>query len=261
VPEAGERIVKLFPALLAGGLALVYVLGALVTGSAFEGAGIDPRDAVPLLSLEQVLARGIGVLVAPSTFLLLLAFAVSVLNGYALGRWRGKLLTQGGRPRPSDSRSEKKALVGAFAVTGCVILFIVPLNQLPGLAIALVAFMIATFITAFGPDGRRSGKMTSTAVVVIGIVLGLMVNAYTDPTPSAKVELEVRGRSEPVAGILVTHSNSTWYVFSEVTEKISAYSDDTVAVATIDKRPSGESNDDLNLIGHAWDGIQTISPF
>src|SRR5689334_24001523 len=71
--EATERLLKLFPGLLAGGLAIVYALGAIATGSEFSGAGIDPRDAVPLLSVDQLLARGIGVLVKPTAFLLIVA--------------------------------------------------------------------------------------------------------------------------------------------------------------------------------------------
>lgn len=58
-----ERVLKLFPGFLAGGLALVYILGAIVTGSEMSGAGMDPPDVIPLLSIEQLLARGVGVLV------------------------------------------------------------------------------------------------------------------------------------------------------------------------------------------------------
>jgi hypothetical protein len=55
-----SRLMVLVPGVVALGLALLYSVGALLKTFELLDAGIDVTEALPLVPLEQVLARGIG---------------------------------------------------------------------------------------------------------------------------------------------------------------------------------------------------------
>jgi hypothetical protein len=254
-----ERLIKLMPGLVAGGLALIYILGAIVAGSEFEGTGVDARDAVPLLSLEQILARGIGVLVRPNALLAMLAIflGLAALSPSLVRPSRPKLNRES---NVRNSRSGFALLLGCLSIVGGFLM--TPMNQLPGLLVTLLGFTLASAVLyAHGSDEWKYRRSASLVAALIALCLGLGVTAFTDPTPAAEVAVE-RTRDQPSArGVLITHSSATWYVFEDSGGQIRAYPDRSVKSATIFKRPSGNSNDGKTLAKYIWEGIPSILPF
>jgi hypothetical protein len=259
VLRMAERFLSLFPAFLAGGLALVYILGAIATGSEFEGAGVDPADAVPLLSIEQLLARGIGVLVQPfglfmMGYALLLLFAtifVVVLNER---RERSP-----SPQRRASSRLQRALRIQAYALSAMIIVgFIVaPVERLAG----LVPF-VAVPIVSYGVSRSESPRKWIAAVFVvmlISVVFGLGLSAFVDPSPLPEVKLKLTS-SQQIRGTYLTHSDSTWYVFDGASKSTLAFPDNRVKKATIEKRP-GDSGDGKRVIVCFWEGLASLAPF
>lgn len=254
VPNPVERLLKVFPGLLAGAVAVVYVLGAVATGSEFDGAGIDPRDAVPLLSIDQILARGIGLLVAP-------AFAVGALSVVIGG---GVLLFMVARAELGGGNGTLDTAVASswrpfWAGMVASSLLLTPLNQLPGFLVALVGGFTAGFAAAHLPDDWKGLKPVFVGLVLVAIVLGFGVNAYTDPAPISKAELELANSHSTVRGRLITHSDATWYIFDSSEDRVRGYSDGAVSAATVFKRPSGASNNDPSFLDYARSGLSSIT--
>lgn len=144
--EYAERLLKLFPGTLAGGVALVYILGAIVTGSQFSGAGIDPSVAVPLLSIDQLLARGVGVLVQPTAFLWGFTLVMLIVQAFVMpfllkhdGLRQKNEHSTAGRKRSSRLRRThwRKRMVVILGFITLLTLLLVPVDQLLGSAIML----------------------------------------------------------------------------------------------------------------------------
>lgn len=264
--EVVERLLKLFPGLLAGGLALVYVLGAVVTGSEFAGSGIDPGVAVPLLSIEQLLARGVGILVKPTAILFALEFVVILVQGVALhffqqrvesredgskssGRVRKRLLSK----RQKELRKRVLLLLG-FGM--CIVLFLfVPVDQLLGSIFILGGFWIALTIYLLEPGVAKRWRPLFVLALVASFVIGLGIIAYTDPNPLANARLELKSGDESPEGTFVSHSHSTWYLYNENLGQIEAFPDEAIDTAFVEKRASGDSNDGKSLGSYFWDEL------
>lgn len=267
-----ERVFKLAPAAVAFGLALIYILGAIAAGSEFDGAGVDPRDAVPLLSLQQILARGIGLLIRPSTMLSLLLFVLG-LGALLAGVDRVEALKrelqnrapgaggQGANRSRNRVRGRPKAAIASGLVGAAMMLiglFIFPLNQLPGALGMVLILSLAGIFYERAPAGRRPHSGFLVGALVLALVVALGVTAYTDPTPTPRVAVHrVNGRTT-VRGSLITHNDSTWYLFEHDTNEIRALPDTVVDSTTVFKRPSGASNDDKNLAEDIWDGLSAV---
>lgn len=251
-----ERLLKLFPGLLAGGLAIVYVLGAIATGSEFSGAGIDPRDAVPLLSVDQLLARGIGVLVKPTAFVLLLGASFLVLNVLVLQVFQQRASAYSGDD--SDLNEIRIDVFFGLSMTMVVVIF-TPLNQMVGYLILAITLWAGVFLPTVSRSMPRQWQRLFPLVIVIGLVLSEGVLAYMDPAPLGMVSLELR-REQMQEGVFVTHSDSTWYLYNRDRGEIKAFADDSVESATLDERPDSSSNDDKSLGTYAWDALTDALP-
>ena len=250
---SAERLLKLFPGLLAGGLALVYILGAVATGSEFEGVGIDPTDAVPLLSIEQLLARGIGVLVRPTTFMTILAVLLLVMT------FVFRLSDPGHKPvSPERLRT---AIAAAFGATSLFALFLIPVDQIAGMVIGSVGLTGAFVLTHSDAEWSQRWRGLAPLLITVAVFLGLGANAYTDPAPLPTVKLSLTSSLDVPEGRFITHRDSTWYLYNSAAEAIEAYSDAEVVSAVINERPSGSSNDDQTLAVYAWDGLTSLPPF
>jgi hypothetical protein len=214
-PNPIERLLKVFPGLLAGGVAVVYVLGAVASGGEFDGAGMDPRDVVPLLSIDQILARGIGLLVAP-------VFAASALAVVIGGGILVILLVRGELTGESDAVDKAVASSWRPFWAGMVAstLIVTPVNQLPGLMIGLLAAGAAGFAAAHLPDDWQGSKPMFVGLVLVAIVLGFSVNAYTDPAPLPQARLRLANDKPIVRGQLVSHSDATWYIYDSSDDQI-----------------------------------------
>jgi|GEM_PF-3519531 len=254
--EATERLLRLFPGLLAGGLAIVYVLGAIATGSEFSGAGIDPRDAVPLLSVEQLLARGIGVLVKPTAFLLILALALFFLQVLVAQIVRQHL--RRGLDEDQDTSDIRTDIFFGLLLVLVALLFI-PLNQVVGYLILVITFWIGISLPTTYPSMPSRWQRLLPLLFVIGLLISQGVLAYMDPAPLGRVSLDLK-RGQEQDGFYVTHSDSTWYLYDDDGEEIKAFADESVDSATLAERPDSSSNDDKSLGAYAWGAIVDVLP-
>jgi hypothetical protein len=248
-----ERMLKLFPGLLAAGLALIYVLGAIATGGEFEGGNIDPSEAVPLLSIEQLLAHGIGVVVKPATFA---TIAGSLIMVGAV--WLDAATT----PDSADESLRDEPAWGLLAGGACLMvllaLALVPINQLAGTVVMACGFMVALFWSDFFPSKpqvRRLGPLLAIAAIIVG----LGINAYTDPIPLPSLNLIMKPTGEKIDGAYITHNDSTWYLFQRSTGEIQAYRDDEVGLAAI-AQGSNDSGSKQSLGAHALQYAEEILP-
>jgi len=161
-----------------------------------------------------------------------------------------------------DANNRKNALTFSVGVAAFAAAFVVPVDQLPGM-VASGAILLFALALAESEPGHWSQKWRPLLPVLalVAFFVGFGVNAYTDPSPLPKLELALVDSESAPDGAFITHRDSTWYLFNDEIEAIEAYSDRAVASASIDKRPSGSSNDDQTLAGYAWDGLVSVSPF
>jgi hypothetical protein len=254
-----ERCLKLFPAFLAGGLALVYILGAIATGSEFEGAGADPRDAVPLLSIEQLLARGIGVLVQPSgLFMMGYALLILLTAVFAVVMNERRKRSQE-PPRRVSSTLQRVLRIQAYLLGVMVLagLIAAPVERL-GTLFPMAAIPITFYFVSRSGNPRRWIPAVFV-VMFISIMTGLGLSAFVDPSPLPKVKLQLTPNHK-TEGTYLTHSDSTWYVFDGERARIHAFPDDRIQKATIEDRPR-DSDDGKRAIVYAWEGLTYLVPF
>jgi hypothetical protein len=74
------RLARYVAALTAFGLGALYAVGAFLETTELRGAHFEAKDVLPLIPVQQLLARGIATVIL-STFL-----AGIVLAGFAVGR-------------------------------------------------------------------------------------------------------------------------------------------------------------------------------
>jgi hypothetical protein len=250
----GERLLRIFPGLLAGGLALIYVLGAIATGSEFAGAGIDPSEAVPLLSIQQLLARGIGVVVKPIALLTITGLLVALIGAIAVQLFH---LVEANADEPGQAgtglEAETALIVGGIALLTVIL---TPLNQVPGTLLMVLG--IGCGFALVDSDISSQWVWRLLPALAIGMfVFGLGVNAYTDPIPIPRLQLTLMARDQTRQGRYVTHSDSTWYLYDRGKNEIQAYPDEAVHLASISKGPSGGSK---SLWGYTWGFLRGLVP-
>jgi hypothetical protein len=180
--------------LTAFGLATLYVIGAYMKITELQGAGIRVQDALPLVPIEQLLARGIAtsgvsVLVAAS-----LGIPVLVL---ALAHSRG-----GKEPRTG----KEWAAIGAALAWLCGFGFGLLFLRLELMAAAAVAAI--TVIVALRLGGN---PVTALGFALVLALLAVAIHSWYFPQPLPAVVLTTTD-GETHQGNLVVIANETWYV-------------------------------------------------
>jgi hypothetical protein len=265
-----ERVLKLFPAVLAAGLAVVYVLGAVVIGAEFGGAQIDPSDALPLLSIDQLLARGVGVLVKPTILYVAFQVVVLLMNSFSLNVIAriNEAHDHDAKKHPSSAhKARSRQRIGKLAAwsmgvfVALILFFAAPTDQLLGATIVSGGLWISFAGPLAFPDTfRNRPKWWPLMIGIVTFLIGFGVIAYTDPSPRPELHLKVVAQSDPLEGLFVTHNDSTWYFFEEGTEDIRGIPDTKVVDASIQKRPDGELNDEPTLAEYAWSALPAGLP-
>jgi ABC-type multidrug transport system fused ATPase/permease subunit len=245
-PQRGPdpwRIVALLPAMAAMGLAGLYGLGGLLWAAELSGADLDVGRTLPLVPLEQVLARGIGVAlmaVALSPLVLLFALGMGWLDrrrdreievrDHALAHveervqkvQRARRLGQGdladrlfAELKDDVEQIERTALkpppLGRLiaALAGMAALLV---SASWPTATVLVVLLVALLVWEI-PMGRRlrlrplpAACLTTGALVVL-----LLAATYLDPPPLPRVSVETAA-GERVRGELVIQTGDGYHV-------------------------------------------------
>jgi hypothetical protein len=132
-------LARLLPGIVAGALALIYVIGSVNAAGAFARDGI-PVSAVRLLSLEQILVRGVSVLTQPTLLVggVVMALVIMVLNRLSD---RVKERISSGRSRPSAA---VRSLSAILAVACVIALLFFPWVLAAAFGVSLLGIAIIT---------------------------------------------------------------------------------------------------------------------
>lgn len=187
-------------------LGSIYALGALLTMADLRGEGATIRDALQLVPLEQLLARGIG------TALGVLA-ALAGMAAFA-GLWSA-WQTAGDTVRPpgADTAADPPR---AFVLYGLALIVISAGIFLAGAVVpALIGVGILVGASVFGllASGTWTTHRQDIAIGLVFVLVGLAAHAYFAPHPLAKVRLDVE-RGPDVTGALISIADGRWHLIT-----------------------------------------------
>ncbi len=231
-----ERALLLLPGVAAFGLAVLYTLGAVLLSGELRGADLRISDALPLIPLEQVLARGIGtaVVVGLATPLFVLVFlAVEGLSRRARAQ-----------PRASAVEADESSnvwLVGRLV--GYPISLASPL-LLPLVSIAVVVCGVLALLLVESLWEATISARSLFAAGAATVAFSLLASGFFNPPPLADVSIE-REHGTAAGGKLVAATGDSWYVAAGK-GRIRAIPADQVRVATI--RPVEDYERDESLL-------------
>lgn len=218
-PSAREiRWLAAAPALIALALGGIYAIGAISIFGQFQAADLDAVQAMPLVPIDQILARGIGAIINQAAFGLL-----GISGAYAISAFEdmrdGKAQREGKVDASGDTdRASGQIFAGRFGV------------------VLWTALLIAAFVAPFGlVTTIGAGFLTLQAVIpkvrnwmlrheykrwrptafFVGycsfLVVAAVVGAFTRPPPLPDVVVE-RGDGSSIRGGLVATSGSNWFI-------------------------------------------------
>jgi hypothetical protein len=217
-------------ALFLGGL---YALGAMLTMADLRGAGLRVRDALPMIPLEELLSRGIGIAVAAGVALLaLMAFAAC---------WQGFY--------SAESGSRPQAL---WWVAGNVLLYCSLALALYALPVVLGAALVLAYLALFVFNTwLPTNPRLDLAVAYVVVLAGFALHAFVAPRPLPVASLKLEGGTA-VSGPLVSMSGGRWRVEHD-RGGIEVVSDDQVVSARITSTAGGSLHQDIrHLIAVPW---------
>jgi hypothetical protein len=219
-------------ALIVGGL---YSLGALFRAVELHGADLRVTDTLPLIPIEQLLARGITVVfdsvVAIATITLILALTAwlaPVLGElHSLRRERDAIRDRRDRGELPKADADK-ALAAIDAQAKPMLHRLRWLRDMPNPRVILVpTLLVGLFILPF-PRAlvaaaiiviagvvilrRRPVRIWTLTWLVIGLALaGSLAETYRNPPPLPAVALDLEDDT-PLRGDLIVSTGSHWYV-------------------------------------------------
>jgi hypothetical protein len=201
----GRDVLTLLPGLAALGAGVLYAAGAVVKSGQLRDAGLNVRDTLPLVPLQQLLALGIGVVVTSLLWFVVFAFLLWVYLGPMSGFKDQEPLTVGPRTH-------------LFArIFGYLWL---PL----GAGIVLHEFWIRPFFTAivttaglllaaFAGQSHRGRRYVMTVLTVYFaiVIFANTASAYVSPEPLPRADIETFSGEKISASLIVT-DGGYWYV-------------------------------------------------
>jgi hypothetical protein len=189
---------------LALSLAVIYLFGAIDLIGQLLYAGIRPSDALPVIPIEQILARGI--VVGAEALLLLVAVILIVAMGEVVVDLSLSSGNRGAHARNSSpfalTRENAPALVMGV---GFIAMFMPP----PVLLQMIPPLVVLSLVTLLMAEQKRYRRLSTAALAVV--VTLVLSTSFVFPDPLPKIELQ--GNTGPIAsGTLVTSTGSAWYI-------------------------------------------------
>jgi hypothetical protein len=201
------RLFALLPGVFAVGLAGLYAVGATLWVSEVNGADLDVGHVMPLIPLEQVLARGVGIVAVVGG----LSLIVSPVAWFIL---RSQVVRGDGaeRTRIDRTRGKHRAVVGLlFLVLMLLLALVAPLVVWLGVTLGFAAYYVAWWRGAIREVMPLARLMTYTAA--IGLVI-ILAQTWFDPGDLSSVRVVTDSRVA-LQGKLLVNTGDTWYVVTD----------------------------------------------
>lgn len=243
-------IVGMVSAATAVFVGLVYAAGIVETVARLNDSGLSVRDALPLVPLQTLLTRGMGVMLVGGIALVLF---VASLWSYVPRTWPrpGRVVV----PRlrsvkrsapPSGARARFSTWWkgrGAIVVLSLAIWVPASVSTDPLASLRyVIPFMGGVFVSrVLIRNGRRDALISAGLVVVAWAAINT-AHSYLYAVPLPDVQLELRASPTVVKGTLIAHDSQTWYLTNQPGQVI-ALNSELVKQATITsaKPPKGRT--------------------
>jgi hypothetical protein len=217
--EGGLRWVPLVPVVIACSLAGIYALGAISIFGQFLAANLDGAQTMPLVPIDQILARGIGAIIDQAVWGVLgisAAYSISTIEDLkeAKARREGQVPSV---PDPSGGAGGQ-IFTGRLGIGMWIALlvaaFFVPFGLVSTIGAGLLT--IQSVIPRVRDWMLRQGyeKWRPTAFLAsycAFLVVSAVVGAFTRPSPLPDIRLE-RSAGKSIHGGLVAANGSNWFV-------------------------------------------------
>jgi hypothetical protein len=232
--DSDKRLTKAFaamPAVAAIVLAILYVVGAIAKIDELRGAGLDPRDVLTLIPIQQLLARGVGVSLQALLFaaLAVVSFVVVELP-----------------KKPAVSLTNRVArVIAVVLLLGMLVFLLVFLPVVP--VVLAVSVGIAAGVAS--RRGKVRPRVFMATLFAAALMALLVVNYFRPPLLATAVIHTNRGGT--IRGGFVAEADGIWYV-SEKKHLLTAIRGDLVASTVICDRPTtrGSLPSGRSLIGY-----------
>lgn len=199
--DLARHFVTSVPVALAATLASLYAIGTILRATELSEAGLYPRDTLPLIPIEQLLARGITAALYVLVFFLFVGPIAAVL-----GLWIARTTDAS----PSVVWLERhRRWAHPFLDGWLVAAVIMGLVFLPPLVAASAVFSGLVIALATIRHRERLWVWLVAAYLIMGS--GWLASAALDPRPLPHVSITTQAGAR-VKGRLITHAGSTWYV-------------------------------------------------
>jgi hypothetical protein len=190
---------------VAVGLGVIYVVGALLLIGQLSEEQVSMLDALPLVPIEQILARGIGV---SAQICLLLGF-VSIAFP-AVGYFLDRMLPKEPALLRTDPLGRHLLRLTVLSL-GLLVLFTPPRMILP-LAVACLGGVAAIVGMRRSDYGIAVARLVGCVVFVLGFSLTIILTVPVR-LPEASLTLVESAPDRVVRdGALISRTDSTWYL-------------------------------------------------
>ena len=181
------------PGFAALGLGLLYATGAVIKAGQLRGEGLNVRDTLPLVPLEQILALGIGTLVTSLIWVVVFAALVWLYIGW--------------KPPPPQQIHVKQGTFTVLRVSSLVLtafavavwFYAVPFFAAIGTSAAI---FLGSTIDRWRPRGRRYVVYILVGYFVI-VLAARTGGAYFSPEPLPHVTLRLGRQPNTTEGTLI----------------------------------------------------------
>lgn len=209
----GLQVLAAIPGLAALGAAALYASGAFQEAAELRGAGLVVRDALPLIPLEDLLARGIQTALRAALFVGLSGAVVAVALS-KVTQLRPRALREFWTPRTArlgrTTHLPARAYI-FFLPTLVLIAVSPPAIGASGVIMGIVNIYGLTQSRRRAPNQTGRVATVTIAAMFAVAVAGLIAQAGVAPSPLALVTLHTVDRGR-IAGGLIAVSDNTWYV-------------------------------------------------
>jgi hypothetical protein len=213
-----QDVLALAPAVAAASVALLYTVGALLFSARILGTDLSPGDALTFVPLQQVLARGVGTVVAASI----------VIPSIGLSLWGVIHLDRLPIVRRERTRwSAGRVLTLAVGVV-LVIAGLLSMPPLIGAGLGATGVVLALLGRARKPSPLAAYLALLSAALVL-----LVAAAFLDPSPLPRATIRLNNGSD-LRGGLVVHGDGTWVIASQP-KRLTAVNDDDVVSVVVDE--------------------------
>jgi len=203
---------QLAPALLAIGLGGIYAFGAISVLGQFQAADLDALQTMPLVPIDQILARGIGAITQAAA----LSLPFALFGAIGVFKWDEQ---KAAAKKPKDEGSQENGEDGSarsfwilLALILAAVLF-VPSDYLSILGFGLGSMIVV--INAVRKKLTAEGRLWRSHAFVAGYAAFVLTATATgsivraDPLPKASLALK---RGTTATGGLLASTGSGWYI-------------------------------------------------